>query len=173
MGTRIAEIRASMAGIKMRIRSEMEVLSANLLKEISWRSLERALGRMGKDWSEVEKLYTNILTMMDGDDDEDEDKRDAHLLFQTELFTLRDQVQDAIATSRGEEEAQDNLNRKDSQIRTLGERWTRAYHRIDTVLAQLKTRLEGEPINSLELLEHKSTRLDEIREQIIATDAIV
>ena len=96
MGTRIAKIRASMAGIKMRIRSEMDVLSANLLKEISWRSLERALGRVGKDWSEVEKLYTNILSMMDDDDDEDEGERDTHLRFQTELFTLRDQVQDAI-----------------------------------------------------------------------------
>ena len=100
MGTRIAEIKASMAGIKMRIRSEMDVLSANLLKEISWQSLERALSRVGKDWSEVEKLYTNILTMMEDDDDEDEDKRDAHLLFQTELFTLRDWVQDAIAMSK-------------------------------------------------------------------------
>ena len=79
MGTQIAEIKASMAGIKMRIRSEMDVLSANLLREISWRSLVRTLGRVEKDWSEVEKLYTNILSMMDDDDDEDEGERDAHL----------------------------------------------------------------------------------------------
>ena len=55
----------------------------------------------------------------------------------------------------------------------MGERWTGAYHRIDTVLAQLKTRLGGKPINSLELLEHKSARLEEIREQLNAADAIV
>ena len=90
MGTRNAEIKASMAGIKMRIWSEMDVLSANLLKEISWQSLVRALGRVENDLSEVEKLYTNILTMMDDDDDEDEDECDAHQLFQTKLFTLRD-----------------------------------------------------------------------------------
>ena len=157
MGMRIAEIKASMANIKVRIWSEMDVLSANLLKEISWQSLVRALGRVENDWSEVEKLYTNILTMIDDDDDEDEDESNAHQQFQTELFILRDRVQDAIDKARGEEEAQEKLLPKHSQICSLGERWTGAYHRINTVLAQLKTRLEGEPINSLELLEHKST----------------
>ena len=66
-----------MTGIKTRIRSEMTVLSANLTKNVSWRSLERVLGRVWKDWAEVEKLYTNILTLMDNDEDEGE--RDAHL----------------------------------------------------------------------------------------------
>ena len=102
--------------------------------------------------------------MIDDDDDEDEDERDAHQQFQTELFTLTGLVQDAIDKARGEEEAQENANRKDSRIRSLGEKWNGAYHRIKTILAQLKTRLEGEPITSLELLKHKSTRLDEIRE---------
>ena len=80
MGTRIAKIKATMASIKVRIRSEMDVLSANLLKDISWRSLVRALGRVENDWAEVEKHYTNILTMIDNDDDEDEDERGAHQL---------------------------------------------------------------------------------------------
>ena len=75
--------------------------------------------------------------------------------------------------ARDAEEAQHDLDRKESRIRTLGEKWTAAYHRIDTVLAQLKTRLGGEPINSLELLEHKSARLEEIREQLNAADNIV
>ena len=171
MGTRIAEIKATMAGIKVRIRSKMDVMSADLEKDILWWSLVRKLGRMENDWAEVEKHYTNILSMID--DEEDEDEHNEHQQFQTQLFTLTGLVQDAIDRARGEEEAQENANRKDSRIRLLGERWTGAYHRIETILAQLKTPLDGKPINSLELLEHKSTRLDEIREQIVAADAIV
>ena len=137
MGTRIAEIKATMASIKVRIRSEMDVMSADLEKDILWRSLVRKLGRVENDWTEVEKHYTNILSVID--DDEYEDERDAHRQFQTELFTLMGLVQDAIDRARGEEEAQENANRKDSRLRTLGERWTRAYLHIETILAQLKT----------------------------------
>ena len=77
MASRIADIKASMTGIKTRIRSEMTILAVNLQKNVSWRSLERALGRVGKDWAEVEKHYTNILSLMVNDEDEGE--RDAHL----------------------------------------------------------------------------------------------
>ena len=72
MASRITDIKASMTGIKTRIRSEMTILSANLTRNVSWRSLERALGRVWKDWEEVEKLYTNVLTLMDNDEDEGE-----------------------------------------------------------------------------------------------------
>ena len=62
----------------------------------------------------------------------------------------------------------------EGRLRTFGEKWTAAYHRIDTVLAELKTCLtDGNPITSLELLEHKSTRLAEVREQLNAADANV
>ena len=171
MGTGIAEIKATMASIKVRIRSEMDVMSADLEKDILWRSLVRKLGRVENDWAEVEKHYMNILSMID--DEEDEDERDEHQQFQTQLFTLMGLVQDAIDRAWGEEEAQENANRKVSRLCLLGERWGGAYHRIETVLAQLKTRLEGEPINNLELLEVKSTQVDEIKEQIIAAAALV
>ena len=94
MAKRIADIKASMTGLKTKIRSEMTVLAANLQKNVSWRSLERNLECVWKEWAEVEKLYQNVLSLMDND--EDERKHDAHLQFQTELFTLRDQVQDAV-----------------------------------------------------------------------------
>ena len=119
MAGRIADNKAAMTSLKTKIRSEMTVLTGNLTRNVSWRSLERVLGRVWKDWAEVEKLYTNVLTLMDNDEDEGE--RDAHLRFQTELFTLRDQVQDAVTIARDAEEAQHNLERKAGRIRTLGE----------------------------------------------------
>ena len=47
------------------------------------------------------------------------------------------------------------------------------YHHIETVLAQLKTRLEGEPINNLELLEVKSAQVNELKAQINAAATLV
>ena len=95
MAGRIVDVKASMISLKTKIRSKMTVLAANLQKNVSWRSLERNLERVWKEWEEVEKLYQTVLSLMDNVEDEAE--RDAHLAFQTELFTLRDQVQDAVA----------------------------------------------------------------------------
>ena len=111
-----------MAIIKYRIKSDMSIMKGDLEKaRVSWRSLVRKLGRAETDWTEVENHYTHILTMIG--EDEDEDDRDAHEQFQTQLFTLMGRVQDAIDRARGEEEAQENANRKVSRLRLLGERW--------------------------------------------------
>ena len=156
MAGRITDNKAAMTSLKTKIRSEMTVLTANLTRNVSWRSLERNLERVWEEWETVEQLYQTILTLTDNVEDETE--RTAHLAFQTELFTLRDQVQDAVATARATEETRKDLARKEGRLRTFGEKWTAAYHRIDTVLAELKTCLtDGDPITSLELLEHKST----------------
>ena len=121
MGTTIAEIKATMASIKGRIRSQMDVMLADLDKErILWRSLVRKLGRAETDWGEVENHYTHILSVIG--DEEDEDERNAHEQFQTQLFTLMGRVQDAIDRARGEEEAQEDANRKVSRLCLLGER---------------------------------------------------
>ena len=53
-----------------------------------------------------------------------------------------------------------------SKVCQLGERWGAAYQHIEMVLGELKTWLEGEPIDSMELLEVKSALLDEIKAQI-------
>ena len=90
-----------MIGLKTKIRSEMTVLAAKLQNNVTWRSLERNLERVWKEWEEVEKLYQSILSLMDNN--EDEDDRNAHLAFQTELFTLRDKVQDAVTAGRDDE----------------------------------------------------------------------
>ena len=81
MAGRVADNKAAMMGLKTKIRSEMTVLAANLQKNVSWRSLERNLGRVWKEWAEVEKLYQNVLSLMDNEEDGRE--RDAHLQFQT------------------------------------------------------------------------------------------
>ena len=122
MGTTIAEIKATMKGIMGKIRAQMNVMTADLGKErILWRSLARKHGRAETDWAEVENHYTHILTVID--EQEAEDGRAAYEQFQTELFTLLGQVQDAIDKARGEEEAQEDANLKVSRIRLLGERW--------------------------------------------------
>ena len=60
-----------------------------------------------------------------------------------------------------------------SRVRQLGERWGAAYQHIETVLGELKTRLEGEPIENVELLDVKSALLDEVKAQINSATALV
>ena len=120
----------------------MEVMAAELGKErVLGRSLARKLGCAETDWNDVEGYYTHILTLIS--EQEAEDGRLAHEQFQTQYLTLIGRVQDAIDTLQEEEEAQERENLKVSKVRQLGERWGAAYHHIETVLGELKTRLEG------------------------------
>ena len=106
----------------------------------------------------MENHYTHILSVID--EQEAEDGRTAFEQFQTELFTLLEQVHDAIDKARGEEEAQAEAETRVSRVRLLGEKWGGAYHRIETLLGELQPQLEGEPIDNLELLKVKPRNLN-------------
>ena len=55
MGTTIAEIKATMASIKGKIRSQMDVMTADLGKErVLWRLLARKLCCVETAWAELE-----------------------------------------------------------------------------------------------------------------------
>ena len=106
MGATLGEIRAAMNRLKGKIRSQMEVMEAELGKEqFPKRSLARKLGHAETDWNKVEDYYMHILTLII--EQEAEDGCLAHEQFQTQYLTLIGQVQDAIDTLREEEEALD------------------------------------------------------------------
>ena len=95
-----------MESLKGKIRSQMEVMEAELGKEqLLKRSLSRKLGAAETDWSKVEGYYTHILTLIT--EQEAEDGRLAHEQFQTQYLTLIGRVQDALDTLREEEEVQE------------------------------------------------------------------
>ena len=102
-----------------------------------------------------------------------EDGHLAHEQFQTQYLTLIGWVQDALDKHREEEEARERDSLKVSKVRHLGEKGTAAYQHIETVLGELKTRLEGEPIDNVELLDVKSALLDEVKAQINSATALV
>ena len=72
MGSTLGEIKASMESLKGKIRSQMEVMEAELGKEqLLGRSLARKLGRAETDWNKVEDYYTHILTLITEQEAED------------------------------------------------------------------------------------------------------
>ena len=93
-----------MDSLKGKIKSQMEVMEAELGKEqLLRRSLARKLGHAETDWNKVEDHYMHILTLIT--EQEAEDGRLAHEQFQTQYLTLIGRVQDALDTHREEEEA--------------------------------------------------------------------
>ena len=172
MGTNIADAKAAMAIIKGRIKSEMSIMMGDLEKDrVLWQSLARKLGRAEKAWAEVENHYTHILTVVD--EEEAEGCSVTHKEFQTQFLTLLDRVQDAIDKAKDEEDALAEADSRVSRVRLLGERWGSAYHHIETVLGELQTRLGGDPIDNLELLEVKSAQVTEIKAQISSAATLV
>ena len=93
---RINSTRATMARLQVGIWSEMNVLRTTLAKHadgrsVGWKALGRSLERVLEQWSKYDDLYESIVGLADGIET-DADK-EAHLTFQTDLFTLRDEVQ--------------------------------------------------------------------------------
>ena len=119
MGSTLAEIKATMESLKGKIRSQMEVMAAELVKDwVLGRSLVRKLGRAESDWNEVENHYLHILSLMS--EEEAEAGRAAHEQFQTQFFAMMGWVQDALDKIQEEEEAQEWESQKVSKLCQLG-----------------------------------------------------
>ena len=125
MAARITDNKASMTRLKTSITSKMAVLTASLAElntggNVSWQALERSLGRIWKEWKEAEELYQTILTLTDNVEDDTE--KAAHLAFQTDLFTLRDQIQEVVDAGRETAENRKNEAQKEGRLWTFGEK---------------------------------------------------
>ena len=100
---RVNDTKASMLRLKTSILLEMAVLKASLAKHnargnVSWKAMGRSLERVWKEWLEVEELYQTILALTDVI--EVNADKEAHMKFQLDLFTLRDQVQEIVDTGQ-------------------------------------------------------------------------
>ena len=97
------ELHAAMNRLKGKIRSQMEVMEAELVKEpFPKLSLRRKLGNAETEWNKVENYYVHIRTMTD--DDQAEDDRVAFEEFQTRYLDINGRVEDALEEHRLEEE---------------------------------------------------------------------
>ena len=141
MMQRVTDNKASMTRLKTSITSGMAVLKASLEKHnsggnVSWQALKRSLAHVWKEWKEVEELYQTIITLTDNIEVDAE--KDAHLAFQTDLFTLRDKIHEVVDAGRETAENRKNEAQKENRLKTFGEKWNAAYNRINTVLAEIK-----------------------------------
>ena len=59
------------------------------------------------------------------------------------------------------------------KVQQLSGRWEAAFQHVETVLGELKTRLEGEPMENVELLGVKSSQLEELKAHIGASATLV
>ena len=177
MMARVNDTKASMTRLKTSITSEMAILKASLAKHnaggnVSWKAMEWSLEHVWKEWLEVEELYQTILALTDVIE-VDADK-EAYMKFQLDLFTLRDQIQEVIDAGRETTENRKNEVQKETRLKTFGDKFNAAYNRIDTMLAELKLGLsDAETVFSLDLLNHKSERLSQIRNQLDVADTYV
>ena len=134
-------------------------------------SLRRKLGNAETFWKEMENYYIHIRTFTD--EDQAEIDRVAFEEFQTRYLDVNGRVEDALEDHRIEEETREQDRLKVLKVKQLSDRWEAAYQHIETVLEELKTRLEGEPIENVELLQVKSSQLEAIKEHISASAMVV
>ena len=114
-------------------------------------------------WGEVRSLYDRLKVLTKHEQAEVEPIASGKL--QTRYEDLDARVEKALDDYY--------LKLKASKVRILGEKWRGAYLYIEAALAQLQTRLEGEPIIYLKVLELKSDKLTEIKARIDSATALV
>ena len=149
----------------------MELMEADLVKDpFPEFSLRRKLENVETDWNKAENYYDHFydhsLTLT-------EDDRLAYEEFQTRYLDLSGRVEDALEDYRLEEEARERDRLKVAKVRQLGDRWEAAYQHVETVLGDLKTRLEGEPFDNVELLGVHSAQLEEVKAHISLSATLV
>ena len=138
---RVNSTRASMARIKTGILSEMNVLKTTLAKHnegrtVGWKALGRNLERVLEQWNKYDDLYESAIALADGIEI-DADKQ-AHMSFQSDLYSLRDQIQEIVDAGREASETLKNDQTKESRLKQLGDKFDAAYNRVDTTLAEMK-----------------------------------
>ena len=100
------KLRAAMNRLEGKIRSQMEVMEADLLKDPFPKfSLRRKLGNAETDWNKVENFYVHIQTLTE--DEQAEDDRLAYEELQTRYLDLSGGVGDVLEDYRLEEEARE------------------------------------------------------------------
>ena len=122
---------ASMARHKTGILSEMNVLKTTLAKHnegrtVGWKALGRNLERVIDQWNKLDQLYETTIALAD-EIEVDADKQ-AHMRFQSDLFALRDQIQDIVDAGREVSEDQKNEAQKESRLKQLGDKFEAAYN---------------------------------------------
>ena len=122
--------------------------------------------------TKYDDLYGSAIVLADGIEI-DADKQ-AHLSFQSDLYTLRDQIQEIVDAGREASETLKNDQTKESRLKQLGDKFDAAYNRVDTALAEMKTGLtDAETVFSLDLLNYKSEQLELLRNQMNVADSHV
>ena len=126
MGATLGELRASINRLKGKIRSQMESMEVDLLKDtFPKRSLVRKLGNAETDWNKVENYFTHILTLVE--DGQAEDDRLAYEEFQTQYLDISGRVTDALEQNRLEEETRELGDHRLVKVQQLADRWTAAF----------------------------------------------
>ena len=91
-----------MARQQVGIRSEMHAMRIALAKHADgrttgWKALGRGLDRLMELWDKYDDLYESLVGFADGietiTDQQRQADKDAHLAFESDVFTLRDEVQ--------------------------------------------------------------------------------
>ena len=131
MLARVNDTRASMVRLKTGILSEMNVLKTTLAKHnegrnVSWKALGRNLERVLDQWNKLDQLYETAIALADGIEI-DADKQ-AHMSFQSDLYSLRDQIQDIVFAGREASETLKNDQQKESRLKQLGDKFEAAYN---------------------------------------------
>ena len=179
---RMNSTKATMTRQAVGIRSEMHALRVSLAKQADrrtagWRMLGRSLDRLMELWDKYDDLYESLVGFAQEvesvTDQQRQADKEAHQTFQSDVLTLRDEVQEVVDAGYAASEALKHEQTKDKKIKQMGEKFEAAYNGIDAALAEMKTSLADENTRySLDLLKYKSGRLELIGNQIAAADGI-
>ena len=143
-----------MVRIKAKVENMMGQLETSLDTDpVPMFSLRRRLSKAEDLWSEYEGLYDQLCAIHG--EDLDEQDSDDFTAFHDHDSNVSGRAEDALDQEWSTEEARVKALASKQKVQQYNAKWKGVHQHIDTSLEQIKTSLEGDDINSLELIKVK------------------
>ena len=138
---------------------------------ISVPALRKRIESTGKAWDDFEAQYDKMRASSGDKRVQDQvraqEDHTQHSDFQCRYYGVLARAEDALINNEQhlqDEQHAEEVRLKASKVQQLNDEWKAVHQHIDTSLDEIKTRLEGDAIDSLELLKVKRNQLMAVKE---------
>ena len=159
-----------------RIKDNMEALIVQMENTLAINptptsALQRRVKNTEKAWTEFEGQYDRLRAIA-GENQAQQD-RAYHVALRHRYLEVHVRAEDVLDDDQDAEDVRPKALTSEQKVQQYTTRWKGAHHRIDRALEEIKASLEGDAIDSLEVLKVKEGQLVQVKESLKESASLV
>ena len=153
---------------------QMETLATN---PTSTSALQRRISSAEKAWTTFEDQYDRLRAIAGErrpqDQVQTEEDRTNHATVQQRYLEVLARAEDALDNDQDTGDVRPKVLTSEQKVQQYTARWKGVHHCIDKALEEIEASLEGDAIDSLEVLKVKEDRLMQVKESLKESASLV